>query len=1019
MARDEAARLVEKFRKERNVAQSEADVRAGYIDLLFLALGWNVYNDPDQITNYRREGYVRGAGFVDVGLELLGEPVLFLEAKRLGMIPPSSQRTGDRTTEEKQAFRYARGKKITYAVLTNFERLHVFNADHERLIYAFDRPQDYLDNFEALWRLSPEEVKRGSLAWWEGQLEKKDVDLEFLAALRRWRLKLANAIHDHNAANPILHKGGIFDFQRLMEVVQRLLDRLIIVRYGDDKEVLLTHDLLDSMLAGYRNRGAYARPDHLMREFIDLSRMMDEHHNTSLFAPGHACEQVVLPNEPLAQVIEEMNRISFRKFTSDILGNTYESYLGTKLSLRQGEIQDEERRDIRKGRGIYYTPRWVVEYIVDNTLGRCLIELEEEHNLRAIEMVRGLAVVDPACGSGSFLIYAYRVLADFYRRLNQAILDEQTRLVADLAAPDMFERLERLKHLPQPVLDYPQVILEEHLFGVDLDPEAAEIAAVNLTMQAFGDSRHKKLPLILNQNVKVGNSLICGGEGELKSYFGEAWPDKRPFNWTSEFPEIMARGGFDVVVGNPPYVRIQGLPENERDYFRDHFETSFGSFDLYILFIEQATRLLKKGGRLGFITSGKFLKSIYGQKLRQHIHRDCTLDRVIDLSALQVFGGATTYPILLMFHKEREEKPFYYALLRKEPETGKGSLGDPSDLVEHLASQDALLNGIWPPDGERQPLMQKLSARAVALGEIAERIFQGLITGADDVFIVEVLSEAGGVSTVRNRRNGKTNTIETSMLHPLLKGSLHMRRYHFQDSKLRMLFPYERAVDGSQKLITAAQFPSCYPEAWNYLCTQRGILEAREHGSWRHDRWYSFGRSQNLEQFGAHESRIITPAIARTASFCMDRGGSCFFVGSGGGGGGGYGLALKPQIKLSPLYVLAVLNSKVSDYYLHGISSPFRGGYFAYSRQFLAPLPIRTIDFGNIAEKDMYDSLVSLVERMIELQARLARAQLATSETSDIQNDISRTDSEIDSLVYDLYGLTAAERRAVEEATFR
>ncbi|MDP2936158.1 MAG: N-6 DNA methylase, partial [Dehalococcoidia bacterium] len=936
------------------------------------------------------------------------------ETKRFGMIPPSSQRTGDRTTEEKQAFRYARGKKITYAILTNFERLHVFNADHERLIYAFDRLQDYLDNFEALWRLSPEEVKRGSLPWWEGQLEKKDVDLEFLAALRRWRLKLANAIHDHNAANPVLQKGDTFDFQRLMEVVQRLLDRLIIVRYGDDKEVLLTHDLLDSMLAGYRNRGAYARPDHLLRDFIALSRMMDEHHNTSLFAPGHACEQIVLPNEPLAQVIEEMNRISFRKFTSDILGNTYESYLGTKLSLRQGEIQDEERRDIRKGRGIYYTPRWVVEYIVDHTLGRRLIELEEEHNLRAIEMVRGLAVVDPACGSGSFLIYAYQVLADFYRRLNQAILDEQTRLVADLAAPDMFERLERLKHLPQPVLDFPQVILEEHLFGVDLDPEAAEIAAVNLTMQVFGDSRHKKLPLILNQNVNVGNSLISGGEGELKSYFGEAWPDKRPFKWESEFPEIMARGGFDVVVGNPPYVRIQGLPENERDYFRDHFETSFGSFDLYILFIEQATRLLKKGGRFGFITSGKFLKSIYGQKLRQHIHRDCTLDQLIDLSALQVFGGATTYPILLMFHKEREEKPFYYALLRKEPETGKGSLGDPSDLVEHLASQDALLNGIWPPDGERQPLMQKLSARAVSLGEIAERIFQGLVTSADKVYFVErreLLPD--GNLRVLCRANGKTYELEPDLFHPLLKGSLHMRRYCFQTSNLLVLFPYH-GYSGQYELIGHARFEKQWSRTWQYLMDNRQALEDREGGKMRHDGWYGYVYPKNLNSFD--RPKILTPSIARNASYSYDSQGKYYFVGSGGGGGGGYGIALKPQIKLSPLYVLAVLNSKVSDYYLHGISSPFRGGYFAYSRQFLAPLPIRTIDFGKIAEKEMYGSLVSHVERMIELQARLARAQLATSATNDIQNEISRTDSEIDSLVYELYGLTEEERRIVGAA---
>ncbi|MDO8671640.1 MAG: N-6 DNA methylase, partial [Dehalococcoidia bacterium] len=385
-------------------------------------------------------------------------------------------------------------------------------------------------------------------------MAKKDVDLEFLAALRRWRLRLANAIREHNAGNPLLlHEDGNLNFDQLMAVVQRILDRLILIRYGDDKEVLLVHDLLDSTLAEYRSRGAYARPDHLTRAFADLSQMMDQHHNTTLFAPGHPCEQVVIPNDTLAQVIEEMNNISFRKFTSDILGSTYESYLGTKLTFRNGQVEDEERRDLRKGHGIYYTPRWVVQYIVDNTLGHRLKEMEEEHGLHAIEKVRGLAILDPACGSGSFLIYAYQVLAAFYRRFNESIAQEQARMLANAAQFRLFDTLEDIKHLPEPVTDYPDVILREHLFGVDLDPEAAEIAAVNLTMQAFADSRNKKLPRILNENIKVGNSLVSGGEAELNPYFGDAWQKKRPFNWANEFPEVMATGGFDIVLGNPPY----------------------------------------------------------------------------------------------------------------------------------------------------------------------------------------------------------------------------------------------------------------------------------------------------------------------------------------------------------------------------------------------------------------------------------------------------------------------------------
>ncbi|MBI2864415.1 MAG: N-6 DNA methylase [Chloroflexi bacterium] len=1010
-ARAEVAKLVDKFDGERNRAQSEADVRAGYVDLLFQALGWNVFNDPGQITNYRREGYVRGAGFVDVGLELRGQPVLFLEAKRFGRIPASAQRSGDRTVEEKQAFRYARGKSITYAILTNFERLHVFNADHERLIYAFDHPQDYLRNFEALWRLSPAEVERGSLPWWEGQFEKKDVDLEFLAALRRWRLQLANAIHEHNVSNPILLRGdGSFDFDRLMAGVQRILDRLILIRYGDDKEVLLAHDLLDTTLAEYRNRGAYARSDHLMRAFADLSHMMDQHHNTTLFAPGHICELLAIPNQTLAQVIEEMNGISFRKFTSDILGSTHESYLGTKLALRNGRVEDEERRDVRKGRGIYYTPRWVVQYIVDNTLGRRLKELEEEHGLHAIQKVRGLAVLDPACGSGSFLIYAYQVLAEFYRRLNDDIAQEQARLVRKATQLSLMEHLEEIRHLPAPVADYPDVILREHLFGVDLDPEAAEIAAVNLTMQAFADSRNKKLPVILNENIKVGNSLISGGEAELSPYFGDRWREKRPFNWAGEFPAVMACGGFDVVLGNPPYVRIQSLQEQERDYFRDHFETSFGSFDLYILFIEQAIRLLKQGGRLGFITSGKFLRSTSGSKVRALIRQQSAVDMIIDLSALQVFGGTTTYPTMLILRKGREERLLYYAVLHETPQPEAGGLGNPADRVERRVAQDAIHNGAWPP-ARGEPLMEKLSVRGVPLKDVARRIFQGLVTGADKVFVVEKRAlKQDGTWTVFSRTTQSEHELEPGLLKPVVIGSRHVHRYSADESGLLLLFPYRRHGE-EMEILDEDLLQVEFPRTWEYLSANRARLEQREMGKHKGPKWYRYGRTQNLAQFD--QPKLMLPYMTRRIAAHFDSQGILYTVNVTTGG---YCITLKEERPNQYRYLMGILNSALAHYWMRTRATTHQGGHYGVMPQHLSKLPIRVVDFDNPEGKGMHSGLLALVDRMLELHRRKAEPSLPQSEQEDLGQLIASADREIDGLVYDLYGLAEEERRLVEEA---
>ena len=305
----EIAELVDKYARETNKSQSEADVRADYIDLLFGALGWNVHNNPGELTSYRREGYIRGAGIVDVGLEIAGQPVLMLEAKRFGALLSSNERVGDRTLEEKQLFRYARGKKIPYCILTNFERIQVFNADHERLILWFDSPEELLSRSSELFHLSPEKVQAGSLPATERQLEIKPVDEEFLGLLQDWRLSLANAIYERNSDNHVLKTAEKFDFGKLMATVQRLLDRLILIRYADDKEVLLVYDVIDNILTDYHKRGAYARPDYLMRELIDFSHMMDDHHNTTLFQPGHICEQVLIANEALEKIMVEINNI--------------------------------------------------------------------------------------------------------------------------------------------------------------------------------------------------------------------------------------------------------------------------------------------------------------------------------------------------------------------------------------------------------------------------------------------------------------------------------------------------------------------------------------------------------------------------------------------------------------------------------------------------------------------------------------------------------------------------------------
>jgi type I restriction-modification system DNA methylase subunit len=953
------AELVDKYERETNKSQSEADVRAGYIDLLFGALGWNVYNEPGGATSYRREGYIRGAGIADVGLEISGLPTLMLEAKKFGALTRSDERLGDRTLEEKQLFRYARGKKIPYCILTNFERLQVFNADHERLILWFDEPEELLSRLSELLHLSPEKVQAGSLPATERQLEIKPVDQEFLALLQDWRLRLANIIYQHNSDKPVLKNGDSFDFGKLMAAVQRLLDRLILIRYADDKEVLLVYDVIENILSDYRKKGVYARSDYLMRELIDFSHMMDDHHNTTLFQPGHICEQVFIPNDALEKIMAEINNISFRKFTSDILGNTYETYLGTKLVLKNGNITSEERTDIRKAGGIYYTPSFIVHYMVDNTLGYLLNELENKHGLHAIEKVKEIRIVDPACGSGSFLIYAYQVLADYYRRTNEIIEGERVKLLAGGASADMFQRIEIFKQLPEPLIDYPHHILEKQLYGVDLDPEAAEIAAVNLTMQAFSDTKREKLPLILNENIKVGNSLVSGTEEELRHYFGDAWQQKKSFNWEQEFPEIMANGGFDIVIGNPPYVRQEQLQEL-KPALQKQYECYTGIADIYVYFYERGFQILKEGGILTYISPNKYFRSGYGQKLRQFLGSKTVISELIDFGDAPVFN-AITYPSIIILRKsppgENQTRIFTW---------------NPGPPLEEFAS--AFRSGSFliaqkelSVDGWRLEstvvlrLLEKLRRVGKPLGEYVDgRFYRGIVTGLNEAFVVDRATRDLLIAE---------HPSSAELLKPFLRGR-DVKRWLIEPPDLWLIFT-RHGVDITK-----------YPAINKYLNKYKkqltpGAKGGRKPGSYE---WYEI--QDNIAYWEEFEKpKIAYPNICKRNEFAWDD--------------KGYYINQKAFIiPDASKYLLGILNSTVVLWLFDKLLAKLQNGYYEPSAIFIKDFPIPVTNEPQPIE--------SLVNKILAIKDKKPNA------------DVSELEHQIDHMVYELFGLTPEEIAVME-----
>ncbi len=213
-------------------------------------------------------------------------------------------------------------------------------------------------------------------------------------------------------------------------------------------------------------------------------------------------------------------------------------------------------------------------------------------------------------------------------------------------------------------------------------------------------------------------------------------------------------------------------------------------------------------------------------------------------------------------------------------------------------------------------------------------------------------------------------------------------------------------------MFAAEEVKRKYPNAWKYLNENKTSLESREHGKWKHDKWHAFGRSQNLSEM--EQKKILTPSIAKEASFTLDVSDFFYFVGSGGGGGGGYGITLAHDSKITYEYLLGLLNSKLLDAYLKSISSPFSGGYYAYNRQFIELLPIRPINFSSPSDKSLHDQIAHFVSSLLNLHKKLKTAKGHLNVL--VEREIAYAESRIDELVYDLYGLTAEEIKIVEGA---
>jgi len=814
-------------------------------------------------------------------------------------------------------------------------------------------------------------------------LHEREIEEAFYSDYRDYREALYRAI---DAANPAFPgtRG------HLVRLTQRLLDRCLFVLFCEDmgRELSYPPQLLrDLLVDSARSRFYSPESDELWTRLKELFAAMRDGgafggHTISRFNGGlFACDPELdalriparlfcAPKQGATQDDASLlsDRLTLLYFSArynfgkrkdsrqrtiglTTLGRIFEQSI-TELEIMEAEADGRvslNKLGKRKTDGVYYTPEWVTHAIVEEVVGGRLGDLRAELGFadlppltdeavaayRAFRSSRGrrtapvagewlaflktyrlrvdgLRVVDPACGSGAFLIQALDRLIAEYRWI--VAQEECITGVRELWNQDALIRS----------------ILSLNLYGVDINPESVEITQLALWLHTAAPNT----PLCtLDRNIRCGNSLVG------PDFYADQQPELLPaeerervnvFDWREAFPQVFERGGFDCVIGNPPYIKLQNFRRAHPDVVgyltsRDRADgsplyasTRSGNFDLYLPFIEKGLALLRPGGRMGYIAPNVWLVNEYGESLRRVLRASCALDRWVDFKSFQVFEEATTYTALQFFRAEpRDAVACLFAADGPLPRLDWTR----ADAVPY---DELPTDGAWNfmPTDERR-LIARLNASCRRLDDPmwTQQIFQGLITSADEIYQLERLA-AGRYRTCK----GRDVVLEDCIMRPLISGP-EAKRYLRPATNIWILFPY--TDDG--RLLAESELSGHFPSAWHYLQSHEAALRGRERGAFDDPSWYRFGRNQNINK--QHLPKLCVAQTVPNLRVAMDLLGE-FCINNVRVNG----ILAKDETTL--LYLFGILNAPVCDFVFRKTAKPKDGGYFEANKQFIAPLPI-------------------------------------------------------------------------------
>ena len=940
-----------------------------------------------------------------------------------------------------QAWEYAMNARgVKWVLVSNMIELRFYGFGEGTSAYEefrLDQLTDPSEYARFMLLLSAENLLSGRTAdlLKESRREDKDITDSLYQDYKDLRLKLLSAVQKADAAIAPLDA---------IALAQKILDRVLFIAFAEDTGLLPDNTLENAFVA----RDAY-NPRPVWDNFKGLFRAIDKgnsvlkipRYNGGLFREDGVINGLTIPDD-ICEGFKTLGEYDFASEVSvTVLGHIFEQSIADVERLQaiaRGEKEEPEKTTGTSGRrkrdGVVYTPDYIARFIVAETLGTHLREIFED-TLRAHakkgadvtdyenipwrkksaeleawqayrDRLKSLRIVDPACGSGVFLIMAFDFMKAELTRVNDKIKD----------------LLPKAEHFGD-LLDYvpDSEILTDNLFGVDVNEESIEITKLSLWIKT---ARRGKVLDSLSGSIRVGDSLI---EDSNFAYLDHA------FTWETAFPGVFAEGGFDVVLGNPPYVRMEFL-KTLKPYLEKRYEVVSDRADLYCYFYERGLRLLKQGGRLGYISSNTFFKTGSSKPLREYVLRQATIEGVVDFGDLKVFEGVTTYPAILILKNGLAPKghELRYWKVDVLPETNFQSNWE---AAQGPFPQSSLSSGPWELENPAlRALRDKIRAGRKTLEEVYGATMRGVASGLNAAFIID---------TPTKQRLCAQDPRSNELLKPYVEGK-DLQRWRPTSRGLWLIYiPKNRVVIDD------------YPAIRDWLMPFKEQLEKRA----TKQEWFELQQAQEAFVPFFDAPKILSTKISARPTFSFDESGVTL-------SNTAYMIAANPQSE----HLVALLNSKLGHFVFKSIFVEKSGGFFEIQPGGLAKFPIADASseektaLGNLAKaardaaEERLKLQIALTRRIPDLcppgrepklttrlqewwtlpdfatfraeVKKVFKADIPLTDRSDWEDwincdraeiarltaEIAQAEAQIDSIVYDLFDLTEDEIGLLEAA---